>query len=389
MRTAGIIAEYNPFHNGHSYQIEQTRAAGATHIAAVMSGNFVQRGEPALFSKWERAEAALRNGVDLVLELPVLYALGSAERFAAGAVAMLNALGCVELLSFGSECGDLSLLKQAADCCLKAEQGDQIKVLLKEGLSYPKARMLAVEEENPQAAALLKKPNNTLGVEYLKAISRQSAAFSCMTVLRKGADHDGMVPREDIASASCLRHWVREGRDITHYLPKQTGHYTAFADPKRLESAILWQLRQMGPADFQSLPDVTEGLEYRLYETAKNARSTAEFIEKVKTKRYTRTRLQRILWNAMLGVKKEDYLPPSYLRVLGFTPRGKEILKQAKLSAALPVMSRMTQIEHSFPRMAELEKRATDIWGLCVDPVWPCGQDYLHSIVRIEETDFQ
>lgn len=179
MKTAGIIAEFNPFHNGHRYLSEQVRTAGASHILAVMSGSFVQRGEPAQLSKWQRAEAALQNGIDLVLELPAPYALGSAERFASGAVALLRAAGCLDVLAFGSESGDIEALKKTAEACQKAEKGGLLQRFLKQGLSYPAAREKAVSElAGETAAGLLSSPNNTLGIEYLKAMESLQAGFA-------------------------------------------------------------------------------------------------------------------------------------------------------------------------------------------------------------------
>ncbi len=389
MKTAGIIAEFNPFHHGHRYLIEQVRQAGATHIAVVMSGSFVQRGEPALFSKWERTEAALRCGVDLVLELPAPYALGSAERFATGGVGLLQALGCLDFLSFGSECGDISLIERAAACCLEVEQkqSNTMAVYLKQGLSYPAARQQAVAELDEAAAALLARPNDTLGVEYAKAALRLGAPFARMTVKRAGSSHDADTPSGQFASASYLRKELAAGRAVADYLPAGTaGCYSCGADATRLEQVILWRLRGMSVAEFAMLPDVTEGLEHRLYAAAQSAQSVCGFLEAVKTKRYPHARLRRIVWYAMLGLRAEDYsLPLPYLRVLGFGAGGREILRVAKKTAQLPIVSDFPQVVAASERFAMLEKAATDLRGLAVTPIEPCGQDYTRKLIVSED----
>lgn len=383
MMAAGIIAEFNPFHNGHRYLIEKTREAGVTHVVAVMSGSFVQRGEPALFSKWERTEAALRCGVDLVLELPVPYALGSAERFASGAVGLLQALGCVELLSFGSECGDTALIRRAAACCLETERGAALAGLLKQGLPYPAARQQAVALRDQEAALLLSRPNDTLGVEYAKAALKQGAPFSLMTVRREGTAHDAARPAGRFASASYIRGELAAGRAAERYLPAEARSiYTRGAVPARLECAILWKLRGMTAEAFASLPDVTEGLENRLYAAAQTAESTADFLEAVKTKRYPHARLRRIVWYAMLGIRAEDYARPlPYLRILGFGPGGRELLRTAKRTASLPLFSAFPEVVAAAERFALLEKAATDLRGLAVEPPEPCNQDYTQKLI--------
>lgn len=389
MKTAGIIAEFNPFHNGHHYLAMQARRAGATHIVAVMSGSFVQRGEPALLSKWQRAQTALHNGIDLVLELPVLYALGSAERFADGAVALLQATGCLDTLVFGSESGDLPALERAARLCLEAEKSPLLRQLLKEGCSYPTARERAVAQLGGKSvSALLSSPNNTLGIEYLKAMQRRKATFGAQTILRVGASHDG-EPEGDFASASWLRRHALAGEELSSYLPVQPADSAprqSFADPARLEAAILWRLRSMTAEDFSRLPDVTEGLENRLYAAARTAPSVSDFLAAVKTKRYPLARLRRIICYAMLGIRAEDCVkPPAYLRIIGFNDRGKELLRAIDRRCALPLMSSFAELERRFPDFALPEKTATDLQALACAPPAPCGRDYTEKIITTGE----
>lgn len=226
MKVAGIVAEYNPFHNGHAHQIERTRAAdngcGATHVVAVMSGHFVQRGEPALLPKADRVKAALRGGVDLVLELPVPWCLSSAEGFAFGAVSLLDALGCVDVLSFGSECGDLQALEQAADVLASPRFADLLAYHLEGGLPFPEARQKAAAELRGGVAALFESPNNTLGIEYIKALRRLTSGMAPFTVRRFGAGHDARLPAGDMASATFLRSLIEADRllNATAYMPE-------------------------------------------------------------------------------------------------------------------------------------------------------------------------
>jgi len=384
MKIAGIIAEYNPFHNGHSYLAKQTRDFGATHIVAVMSGSFVQRGEPAIFSKWQRTEAALKNGVDLILELPVPYALSSAERFAAGGVSTLSATGCVDLLSFGSESGDITALQKAAEACTVAEKSEHLSQLLKEGMSYPTAREKAVAAlTDPETAALLSSPNNTLGIEYLKALSHTQVPITPITIGRKGSAHDG-TPSGKYASASWLRQALFLGKAVSSYVPYGIESQSEVSDGAKLETAVLYRLRGMSVEDFACLPDVTEGLENRLYAAAQEAVSIENFLFRVKTKRYPLARLRRILWCGMIGIQKEDVVaPPAYLRILGFNEQGKEILQRMKHTASLPLVSSFTELRASSPRFAALEKSATDLQGLAVSPPTPCNRDYTEKLVTL------
>lgn len=280
------MAEYNPFHNGHAHQIERTRAAdngcGATHVVAVMSGHFVQRGEPALLPKADRVKAALRGGVDLVLELPVPWCLSSAEGFAFGAVSLLDALGCVDVLSFGSECGDLQALEQAVDVLASPRFADLLAYHLEGGLPFPEARQKAAAELRGGVAPLFESPNNTLGIEYIKALRRLTSGMAPFTVRRFGAGHDDRLPAGDMASATFLRSLIEADRllNATAYMPAPCAAVLAEAAQEgrcpaavsRLERALLARLRTMSPAEFASLPALSEGLENRLASAARAGR---------------------------------------------------------------------------------------------------------------------
>lgn len=416
MKVAGIVAEYNPFHNGHAHHIERTRAAdggcGATHIVAVMSGNFVQRGEPALLSKADRARAALAGGVDLVIELPVPWALCSAEGFAFGAVALLDALGCVQVLSFGSECGDLAALQAAADTLDSPQFSRLLAYHLEGGLPFPEARQRAAAELRGGVAPLLSEANNTLGVEYLKALRRLGSKMQPFTVRRFGAGHDAVLPSGDIASATYLRTLLQAGRAVNaaSYMPPAVASLTAQALREErapaqialIERAVLARLRTMEREEFTRLPGVSEGLDNRLYSAARQAASLDGFIDAVKTRRYTRTRIQRLVWAAFLGLRGDtvaqtgpDGLPhwkrPPYIRAIAANERGLEILSSASRSAsqgglpALPMLSRPTHIDRldaAARAVLDDECRAADLFALALPVPPPCGMEYTMGMIR-------
>lgn len=403
MKIAGIVAEYNPFHNGHADHIRRTRdpqnGVGATHIVAVMSGHFVQRGEPALFPKPERVRAALLGGVDLVLELPVPWALSSAERFAMGSVSLLHALGCVDVLSFGSECGDEDALNAAADIMLTPLYVQKVKYHMDMGDSAPEAQQKALAElGGSRMARLLDTPNNVLGLEYLKALRRLDAPITPFTVTRTGAAHDADVPVGHMASAGFLRRLARENRwnNAAPYLPAEVfEHLTAAlatgrapADAAQMERALLLRLRTTGAAQLADIAGVSEGLENRLLTAAASAGSLQELLSAVKTKRYPLTRLQRLVWAAALGIPATMAAEqPPYLRVLGMNERGAEILRAARQSATRPLLSRASQADafEGFTRdVWRTECRAGAWYALMTPTPLARGTDYTDGMIRVE-----
>lgn len=402
MKVAGIVAEYNPFHNGHAHHIERTRATAggceASHVVAVMSGNFVQRGEPALLPKAERVRAALAGGVDLVVELPLPWSLSSAEGFAFGAVSLLDALGCVDTLSFGSECGDLGALTRVVDALEVPRFSDLLHYHLDMGIAFPQARQKAVAEvAGTRTAQLLESPNNLLGIEYLKALRRLRSSIVPFTIPRFGADHDAPAPLGDIASASYLRTLVREGRllNAAPYLPaavfailnKAAAAGRCPAAEPLIERAVLARLRTLPKEALSRLPGLSEGLENRLYAAIRQAGTLEELAAQVKTRRYPMTRVKRLLWSAFLGVPAgyESRIPP-YIRVLGVGPRGAEVLAAAK-GAALPLVSRSAQLdrlEGEARNVWRLESAAADLYALALPRPYSCGSEYTTGLIRTE-----
>ena len=392
MRIAGIIAEYDPFHKGHAAHIAATRAengGNATHVVAVISGSFTQRGEPALLSKFKRVEMALACGADLVLELPLPWAMAPAENFAAGGVAVLNALGCVNLLSFGSECGDTVALKQLANLANNPLYQSELKKELEKGIPYAAAGQAAAEKIlGKEIAKHLSSPNNTLGIEYLRATSLQDAKWDVLTLQRQGALHGDKAPKDGFSSATLLREMVRNGHtaEAAEYMPDaafsvlktvcNSGEATTHTH--RLEEALLAHLRRLDEAEYADLPWLSEGLENRLYRESRTATDYQALLNAVKTRRYPMARLRRVMWASLIGVTVADTcgLPP-YIRILGMNDRGREILSLA--TPTLPLISRTSQInelDKRAKRIFALECIATDLHALAMEHPLPCGTDH-------------
>ncbi len=399
MRIAGMVAEYNPFHNGHAFLLEKTKERNggceATHTVAVMSGNFVQRGEPAVLSKFDRARAALAGGVDLVLELPTPWCLSSAEFFACGAVALLDSLGCVDCLCFGSEAGALKPLEKAVAAMEMPRFSTLLKYFLGLGLPFPEARQKAVAEiAGDTAASVLSSPNNILGVEYIKALHRLSSSMVPFTVKRQGSEHDSLTPLGNVASASYLRSLLVSDRLLAAfpYMPApcaavlsaaaQNGRLPAEAT--RAERAVLSHLRRLTLDELQQLPDLSEGLENRLYNAIRKAGSLAELENLLKTKRYPLSRLRRLIWSAYLEIPATLAAQrPPYARVLAANARGKEILAAA--TPAVPLIYRAAQLPklgNDCQALWALENRVSDLYGLFFEMPFPCGTDCTTGLIR-------
>lgn len=397
MKTYGIICEYNPFHNGHIYQIEETRKQGATHIVAIMSGNYVQRGDVAMIDKFARAKVAVNNGVDLVVEMPVVYSISSANFFARAGVMMLGALGCVDGISFGSECGDMELLKNAAMASINASKPEKFKPLMEQGMSYPQAVQQAIAlEYGPIIASVFDSPNNTLAVEYLKAIKLLGLEFETYTVKRKGAEHDSFTHEENIASGTLIRQMIEDGEDISAYVPKDMADVVSEYEDKELlayfdnlERELLYVIRSAVPPTIAECPDVDPGLA-NLILHAGVASSIDDFLDAVCTKRYTMARIRRILLNLYLNIKATDLMiMPPYGRILAFNERGSEILKASKEKQegnkySIPFGTSLKEfVELKKPpvsRFADISNRATNLYGLASRTVRPCAEDFTAKI---------
>ena len=382
MKVCAVICELNPLHKGHQALLAHAKSRFGG-LVCVLSGNFVQRGEPAILDKWARARLALESGADLVLELPLSWALAGAERFAAGGVALARALGCVDTLLFGSEEGDIRPLWQLAQALLTPEFPQALQQVEP---TLPFAR------RREETAALLEKPNCILGVEYLKAILSQGDGLKAEAFPRQGAGHDVPDPQGPILSASQARELLRQGADLTGRLPQATlslweelrAQGKCPASLERLEAAVLCRLRSLTVEDFAALPDVSEGLENRLYQAARQAGSLEEFYALVKSKRYSHARVRRLCMTAFLGVLRGAPCQPPYLRVLGMTPTGQAILRQAQPSLPLALRTGDFQkLGGEALALFEQEARADDLYALSLPTPAPCGQDYTQGLIKV------
>lgn len=394
----GVIAEYNPFHNGHVLHLEKTRAAlaGDTGIVAVMSGDFVQRGENAIYSKFARAEAAVRCGCDLVLELPLPWCLSSAEGFARGAVGILGGLGVVTHLSFGSESGELPALETLAQALLDPTFPQDLRRYLQDGRSFAAARQAALEARIGPVAKLLETPNNILAVEYLKAIYEQRLKLHPMTIRREGAQHDGSGS-ETIRSGAELRTRIEVGQDITDFIPEAAA--AVFASERELgrgpipaaaiETALLSRLRMMGPAVYNNVPGAEEGLGNAVCKAANEEPTISSVCSAAKSKRYALSRIRRMVMCAALGVQKDmaDGIPP-YARVLAANERGREILKLASEKNSIYIISKPAACRGTTPEIEKLmaltaESHDLFVLGSPAQEERRAGSDWRHSPIMI------
>lgn len=412
MAVIGIVAEFNPFHNGHRLLIEKIRAEFRPEaIVCVISGPFVQRGEPALCDKWARTDMALAGGIDVVLELPFCYAARSAYYFARGALLTIQAAGATHL-AFGSEAGDLACLSKVAAVLAHElpSYREELKNGLARGLSFPAARAGAIvyvlRDESPEMKQLLSGPNNILGIEYLRLIHELNLPLRPVTVNRQGAHyHDRGV--SELASATAIRTAIHQGnnQEARLALPKgsqvileaemKSGRAPIPADG--LETAILSRLRLGSPAWLKEVYEITEGLENRLLSAAQASGTLAALRSAIKSKRYNLTRVNRMLLYSLFAVSKNqmncfDRIGPRYLRLLGFSSKGRKILHKLKNNSNLPLLSTGRQIAKLMKgnpaglarHMLSLDIQAQDVFSLLApDPLQrQAGQDYRRQVIE-------
>ncbi len=374
MKTMAVICEYNPFHNGHKYQLtEHKKELGADSVICLMSGSFVQRGAPAIYDKWTRARDAVSNGADLVIELPVVYSAQSAQRFAAGAVKLLDKLGVVDYLSFGSECGDIDALKCAADVINSVEFKTLLEEQLKTGLSYPAARAQILRDHYSNIdERLISSPNNILSLEYINALAELNSSIEPKTLLRNF----------DFASASEIRDKIHNNENVDGLVPTEVR--TTY-DTKAYDNLVLYYFRKERLEALQQICDIAEGLENKFKKASQTSTTCEELAESVKSKRYTRTRIDRICVNSLLGIK--DYhtvLNPRYARILAFNSRGQELLAKMKKVSEIPIITKVADAKpdtEEYKIMLEKDLLATDIYSILTNK--PAGLDFKTSPVRI------
>ncbi len=389
MSAVGIIAEFNPLHKGHEYLINRAKQYGT--VVCVISGNFVQRGDIAIAEKQIRAQSALLAGADVVIELPVLWSMSTAQNFALGAVSALKNAGCGKII-FGSEAGDISRLKKATDILISPQFKKVLINKLESGVTFAAARQNAAEELGLEKG-ILQEPNNNLGIEYMLAAKSLNYNPQFITVERRGAPHDSLG-EDEFVSATLLRNKLRLG-DIDFckkYMPnnilplfknENISHFHL------LERAILAVLRTKSRAQLEALPDLSEGVENKLWSALREAKTIDELYEKVKVKRYTLARIRRLVLNAFIGADNEFFMKPlPYLRVLGFSGDGEKYLKTTLCKAEVPVITRTAQ----FKELGEKENKifkteciATDLFGLSLPVANETGLEYTRKLIKGED----
>lgn len=408
-KVLGIVAEYNPFHNGHLYQLNYSKKiTNSKYSVAVISGNFTQRGSTSLIDKWSKAEIAIKNGIDLVIELPLLYSISSAENFADGAVKILNSLGIVDYISFGTESGDISSLKTISDILVSEPEKYKsfLTAELNMGLSFPKARENALSmyfHNSKVNANILSSPNNILGVEYLKALKKYNSSIIPLTLKRTSVDYNETTYKNDIASSTAIRNIVKNKKfDIlSKVIPQgsfslineniKNGHIVP--DLSVFEKEIIYNLRKMSIKDISNLPDVNEGLEYSIKKAVNSCNTIDELLSNIKSKRYTITRLQRILLFSLLEITKDDMdiskkITP-YIRILGFNNNGKYLLsKIAKENPNLEIITSVKKFLDSSnnyysKKLLKKDILATNIYTLGYAKNSNGNLDYTHKIIVI------
>ena len=393
-KVLGIVAEYNPFHNGHLYHLEQSKkATGATYTVAIISGNFTQRGSTSLIDKWHKTKCAIENGIDLVLELPVLYATSSAENFAEGSIKILDSLKVVDYISFGAETSNINILDRIATV-LHNEPKEFKNLLsheLSKGLSYPKARenaLMMYLNDIRKYLNVLSSPNNILGIEYLKALKKYKSNIVPISIPRFEASYNDIGYTGNIASSTAIRNIIKNNgfQILEKLVPQSTyaslvqniklGHF--IPDLSVFEKEIIYNLRKMPLSEIAELPDVSEGLEFAIKNAANSCNSLVEFLNIIKSKRYTSTRIQRILLYSLLGITKKDIAMSRkvqpYVRVLGFNQKGKYLISEAsKANPKLQIITSVKKFADNNSNKNLITMLDKDIWAT---NVYTIGYEY-------------
>lgn len=402
MKIVGLIAEYNPFHNGHQYHIEKAKElTGADVAIVVMSGNFVQRGAPAIMPKHLRAEMALKAVASLVLELPVCYATGTAEQFAYGAVSILNSLGCVDAICFGSECGDIHVLKDLAEilCNEPDEYKESLQKHLRSGLSFPLARQKAIEEIYPSQgfSDILEQPNNILGIEYLKALYRLNSKMKPYTIQRISSQYHDVDLQEEFSSATALRQLIGQNSldNLAGQIPITSINIFEENYQKRYpiytnDFSLLLKYRLLNEAktSLTEYADVSEELANRICNQLNSFVSYEQFCELLKTKEVTYSRVSRALLHILLGIKKSDYTDIQYARVLGFRKGDSDVLTVIKNASAISLVSKLTatkDLSDSAVQMLDQDIYASNLYESVVTEKFKTSfiNEYEHAIIRV------
>lgn len=419
MKVLGLITEYNPFHNGHAYHIKKSKEiTNSDYVIVVMSGNFVQRGSPALCDKYLRAKMALNNGADLVLELPTIYATASAEYFAMGAISLLDKLGVVDSICFGSEDGNIESLSNIAAILLEETPIYQeiLKQGLKDGLTFPQARTNAVSSSyltnnlNPLDNSIINSPNNILGIEYLKALKTRNSSMKPYTIKRYGSSYHDITPTSDFPSATAIRNYFNNEETIKWNELKSLLPSTVFESLQKeyllsypileedFSEMLYYKLKSIifqNSNDLINYFDVSEELAARMKNQIDNYSSFLNFLDILKTRQYTLTRIRRSLLHILLDIKKEDILLFSkndyilYARILGFNTSSGELLSKIKNNSTIPLLSKLADADNLLKplgkRMLQKDIFASDLFRHIQESKFKSSlpNEYRNSVIKI------
>ena len=404
MKVAAIIAEYNPLHNGHEFQIKRARQlTGADFIIVIMSGDFTQRGVPAIIDKYQRTRMALNAGADLVIEMPLYYSCSSAEYFASGAINLLKGLGVVDYLVFGSECGDIKILTDIADVLInhKQEISGVIHGLVKEGISYPIARVRAVEEAIPNSyehVEAMNFPNNILGFEYIRALKQFESSIIPVTNLRIGAGYHDRMMDNPICSSLAIRSSLEETNELEHIRSQIPFHVYKILEEqydktfpvlnKDISSILKYKLLLDEGKGYEEYLDISPDFSAKIIKNLNKYESYSQFCDLLKSKDITYVRVARNLLHILLNIKKEGYI--FYARMLGFKKSSNELLSALKSKATIPIISKLADARHQINpvgmEMLETDIQAAHIYDTIVSEKFgiPTVSEFSREIVIIE-----
>ena len=401
----GVISEYNPMHNGHQYHLEESlKLVDPDFSVCIMSGNFMERGDTAIISKWARTKAALKAGFDMVIELPTIYSISSAENFAAGAIKILNTLGEDVTLSFGSECGDVDVLNKFAKILLEEppEYVTMLKHELAKGLPFPKARenaLLLYLNDIRKSAHVLSEPNNILGIEYLKQIQKTNNKIKAISIKRIGSGYNSSSTSSEYSSATAIRELLMNQKSVKKFMPtvyeilkEECALGNFVLGLSEFEKEILYKIRSMSIKELSKVPDVAEGLEYKIKEAANSCNKLDDLIFMIKSKRYTLTRIHRILLYILLDINDTDYSNSKriipYIRVLGVSQAGKHFLSELSINKKNNIVTSVkefldTSNNRILKSMLEKDIYASNIYTLAYKKNSSANLDYTEKLIVV------
>lgn len=387
LEIAGIIAEFNPLHNGHKYLLDYAKSHSDL-VVCVISSNFVQRGEPSIISKFERAKTAVMSGADICVELPTPWSMSTAQNFAFGAISQLIKYN-IDTLYFGSESGNLQGLLKVASALNSKEFNEKMKDGLNDNLTYAKLRQNVLYELLGEDANLLEGQNDTLAIEYISAAKKFNSNIKFVPVKRQGANHNDKNEINEFSTSTLIRNAIKDNRieDVKKFVPQCSYEVLSnsnFAFIDKLNLAIMAKLKTMKYEEFSKLPDLSEGIENRLYGALKSSVDYADLCEKVKTKRYTMARIRRLILSAFLGIDNSFFLKKvPYSRVLATNFQGLKYISQIKSENIILQVSELKNLDEFSNKIFDLECKISDVYNLSLEKAENSGSDFSQGLIKV------